>query len=56
MIKFYNEHRETTEKIITQKTECDEAYEELLRNEELYNTEQVTFICAYITYTMQGFM
>lgn len=38
MIKFYNEHKETTEKIITQKKECDEAYEELLRNEELYNT------------------
>ena len=56
MIKFYNEHKETTEKIITQKKECDEAYEKLLRNEELYNTEQVTFICAYITYTMQGFM
>lgn len=56
MIKFYNEHKETTEKIITQKKECDEAYEELLRNEELYNTEQVTFICAYITFTMQGFM
>ena len=56
MIKFYNEHKETTEKIISQKKECEEAYYELKRSEDVYNLEQVSFICAYITHTMKHFM
>lgn len=56
MIKFYNEYKETTEKIISQKKECEEAYDELKRNEDVYNLEQVAFICAYITHTMKHFM
>lgn len=56
MIKFYDEHKDTTEKIISQKKECEEAYDELKRNEDVYNLEQVSFICAYITHTMKHFM
>lgn len=56
---FYEKYKdsiETHEEIITRKQQCDEAFEELQRHEELYNLEQVSFICAYITHTMQQFM
>lgn len=56
---FYEKYKdsiETHEEIITRKQQCDEAFEEMQRHEELYNLEQVSFICAYITHTMQQFM
>ena len=56
---FYEKYKdsiETHEEIITRKQQCDEAFEEIQRHEELYNLEQVSFICAYITHTMQQFM
>lgn len=57
--KFYEKYKdtiETHEEIITRKQQCDEAFEEMQRHEELYNLEQVSFICAYITHTMKQFM
>ncbi len=56
---FYEKYKdsiETHEEIITRKQQCDEAFNELKRHEELYNLEQVSFICAYITHTMEQFM
>lgn len=56
---FYEKYKdtiETHEEIITRKQQCDEAFEEMQRHEELYNLEQVSFICAYITHTMEQFM
>ena len=56
---FYEKYKdsiETHEEIITRKQQCDEAFEEMQRHEELYNLEQVSFICAYITHTMKQFM
>ena len=56
---FYEKYKdsiETHEEIITRKQQCDEAFNELKRHEELYNLEQVSFICAYITHTMERFM
>lgn len=41
---------------MTRKQRCDEAFNELKHHEELYNLEQVSFICAYITHTMEQFM
>lgn len=57
--KFYEKYKdtiETHEEIITRKQQCDEAFEEMQRHDELYNLEQVSFICAYITHTMKQFM
>lgn len=57
--KFYEKYKdtiETHEEIITKKQQCDEAFEEMQRHEELYNLEQVSFICSYITHTMKQFM
>lgn len=57
--KFYEKYKdtiETHEEIITRKQQCDEAFEEMQRHNELYNLEQVSFICAYITHTMKHFM
>ena len=57
--KFYEKYKdsiESHEEIITKKQQCDEAFEEMQRHEELYNLEQVSFICAYITHTMKQFM
>lgn len=57
--KFYEKYKgtiETHEEIITRKQQCDEAFEEMQRHDELYNLEQVPFICAYITHTMKQFM
>ena len=51
--KFYEKYKdtiETHEEIITRKQQSDEAFEEMQRHEELYNLEQVSFICAYITH------
>ncbi len=48
---FYEKHKdniESHEEIMTRKQRCDEAFNELKRHEELYNLEQVSFICAYI--------
>ena len=56
---FYEKHKdniESHEEIMTRKQRCDEAFNELKRHEELYNLEQVSFICAYITHTMERFM
>ena len=56
---FYEKHKdniESHEEIMTRKQRCDEAFNELKRHEELYNLEQVSFICAYITHTMEQFM
>ena len=56
---FYEKYKdsiETHEEIITRKQQCDDAFNELKRHEELYNLEQVSFICAYITHTMERFM
>ena len=56
---FYEKYKdsiETHEEIISRKQQCDEAFNELKRHEELYNLEQVSFICAYITHTMERFM
>lgn len=57
--KFYEKYKDTIEthaEIITRKQQCDEAFEEMQRHDELYNLEQVSFICAYITHTMKQFM
>lgn len=57
--KFYEKYKdtiETHEEIITRKQQCDEAFEEMQRHDELYNLEQASFICAYITHTMKQFM
>ena len=56
---FYEKHKdniESHEEIMTRKQRCNEAFNELKRHEELYNLEQVSFICAYITHTMERFM
>lgn len=59
IIEFYNKHKDHVElhgHLITQQHKCDEAFDELKRNDEKYTLEQVSFICAYITYAMEQFM
>lgn len=56
---FYEKHKDNIEshkEILTRKQRCDEAFDKMKRHEELYNLEQVSFICAYITHTMEQFM
>lgn len=56
---FYEKHKDDIEshkEILTRKQRCDEAFDKMKRHEELYNLEQVSFICAYITHTMEQFM
>lgn len=56
---FYEKHKDNIEshkEILTRKQRCDEAFDKIKRHEELYNLEQVSFICAYITHTMKQFM
>lgn len=56
---FYEKHKDNIEshkEILTRKQRCDEAFDKMKRHEELYNLEQVSFICAYITHTMELFM
>lgn len=53
---FYEKHKDNIEshkEILTRKQRCDEAFDKMKRHEELYNLEQVSFICAYITHTME---
>ena len=42
--------------MISQQHKCNVAFDELKRNDEKYTLEQVSFICAYITYAMEQFM
>lgn len=56
---FYEKHKDDIEshkEILTRKQRCDEAFDKMKRHEELYNLEQVSFICAYLTHTMEQFM
>lgn len=56
---FYEKHKDNIEshkEILTRKQRCDEAFDKMKRHEELYNLEQVSFICAYLTHTMEQFM
>ncbi|MDE7421136.1 MAG: hypothetical protein K2N35_13100, partial [Muribaculaceae bacterium] len=59
IIEFYNQHKDHVAlhgHLITQQHKCDEAFDKLKRNDEKYTLEQVSFICAYITYAMEQFM
>lgn len=59
IINFYKEnhtHAELQKELVSQHHKCEEAYNELRMSEEIYNLEQVSFICAYITHTMEQFM
>lgn len=59
IINFYKENHtqaELQKELVSQHQKCEEAYNELRMNEEMYNLEQVSFICAYITHTMEQFM
>ncbi len=59
MIEFYEkykDHVELHDELISQQHKCNKAFDELKRNDEKYTLEQVSFICAYITYAMEQFM
>ena len=59
IIEFYEKHKDHVElhdELISQQHKCDKAFDELKRNDEKYTLEQVSFICAYITYAMEQFM
>ena len=59
IIEFYEKHKDHVElhnELISQQHKCNEAFDELKRNDEKYTLDQVSFICAYITYAMEQFM
>ena len=59
IIGFYEKHKDQVElhnELIFQQHKCNEAFDELKRNDEKYTRDQVSFICAYITYAMEQFM
>ena len=59
IIEFYEKHKDHVElhnELISQQHKRNEAFDELKRNDEKYTLDQVSFICAYITYAMKQFM